>query len=105
MGLRKQRILLVFPEGERSMDGRLTRFKKGPAILSVELNAPIVPVGMRGTFEAWPRGGRLKANKVEIVIGDPIPPARFRDLQDPYGELNRAAKEAVARLVGQPVEE
>ncbi len=105
VGLRKQRILLVFPEGERSIDGRLTRFKKGPAILSVELNAPIVPVGMRGTFEAWPRGGRLKANKVEIVIGDPILPARFRDLQDPYGEINRAAKEAVARLVGQPVEE
>ena len=105
VGLRKQRILLVFPEGERSMDGRLTRFKKGPAILSVELSAPIVPVGMRGTFEAWPRGGRLKAHKVEIVIGDPIPPARFRDLQDPYGEINRVAKEAVAKLVGQPVEE
>ena len=104
VGLRKERILLVFPEGERSIDGRLTTFKKGPAILSVELDAPIVPIGIRGSFEAWPRGGRLKPHPVEMVIGDPIAPAEFKGRQDPYGEINRALKKAVAELVSQPVE-
>jgi long-chain acyl-CoA synthetase len=99
VGLRKKRILLVFPEGERSFDGGLTEFKKGSAILSIELNAPIVPVGLNGTFEAWPRGGRLKAHPVDIRIGDPIDPADFRDSDDPYTAINDALKTAVADLL------
>ncbi len=99
VGLWKKRILLVFPEGERSFDGQLTEFKKGAAILSVELDAPIVPVGIRGTFEAWPRSGNLKAHPVSIAIGRPLDPGQFSDAPDPYGKLNDALKEAVGRLV------
>jgi long-chain acyl-CoA synthetase len=99
VGLRKKRILLVFPEGERSFDGGLTEFKKGAAILSIELNAPLVPVGLNGTFEAWPRGGKLKAHPVDIRIGDPIHPERYRDAPDPYTAINDDLKAAVAGLL------
>jgi long-chain acyl-CoA synthetase len=102
IGLRKNRILLVFPEGERSFDGGLTQFKKGSAILSTELNAPIVPVGINGTYQAWPRGGKLKAHPVEIRIGDPIYPEKYRDRADPYSELNNDLKAAVAALLDSP---
>lgn len=99
VGLRKRRILLVFPEGERSIDGNLTEFKKGSAILSIELGAPLVPIGMRGTFEAWPRGGSLRPHPVEIVIGDPILPDAFTEAPDPYEAINDALREAVAGLL------
>ena len=99
VGLRRNRILLVFPEGERSIDGKLTQFKKGSAILSVELGVPIVPVGIRGTFEAWPRGGSLKAHPVEIEIGEPIDPKEITDASEPYGKLNDSLKDAVRSLV------
>ena len=99
VGLRRNRILLVFPEGERSFDGNLTEFKKGASILSVELNVPIVPVGIRGTFEAWPRGGSLRSHPVEIVIGDPIQPNGGGGSANPYRRLNDALKEAVAQLL------
>ena len=99
VGLRRRRILLVFPEGERSFHGNLTAFKKGSAILSTELNVPLVPIGIRGTFEAWPRGGSLRAHPVEIVIGDPIYPDAYRDSPDPHAAVNDALRHAVASLV------
>ena len=99
VGLRRNRILLVFPEGERSFDGNLTAFKKGASILSVELNVPIVPVGIRGTFEAWPRGGNLQAHPVEIAIGDPIHPNGSGEAGNSYRRVNDTLREAVAQLL------
>ena len=55
-GLRHGRVLVLFPEGERSPDGTPRTFKKGAAILSTHLGVPIVPVAIRGVFEMWPRG-------------------------------------------------
>ncbi len=98
VGLRKNRILLVFPEGERSIDGNLAEFKKGASILSVELSVPIVPVGISGTFEAWPRGGELHAHPVEIRIGDPIYPDGSEP-GDRYEVLNDTLKDAIGRLL------
>ena len=55
-GLRHGRILILYPEGERSIDGTPRTFKKGAAILSIHLQVPIVPVAIEGFHEAWPRG-------------------------------------------------
>ena len=58
-GLRHGRILILYPEGERSIDGTPRTFKKGAAILSIHLQVPIVPVAIEGFHDAWPRGQRL----------------------------------------------
>ncbi len=55
-GLRLGRVLVLFPEGERSIDGELKPFRKGASILAAELGVPIVPVAMDGLFPLWPRG-------------------------------------------------
>jgi long-chain acyl-CoA synthetase len=54
-GLAHDKVLMLFPEGERSIDGSVKRFKKGAPILSRYLNVPIVPVALKGAFEIWPR--------------------------------------------------
>jgi long-chain acyl-CoA synthetase len=54
--LRQGKILCVFPEGERSMDGRVRPFRKGVGILAKELRVPVLPAYIAGSFEAWPRG-------------------------------------------------
>ena len=57
-GLRDGRILVLFPEGERAIDGTVRNFKKGAAILGHHLPTPLVPVALTGVFEIWPRNRR-----------------------------------------------
>jgi long-chain acyl-CoA synthetase len=74
-GLRHGRVLILFPEGERSIDGPPKNFKKGAAILSIHMQVPIVPVAIEGFHDAWPRGKKFqKFAPLEIAFGDPIFP-------------------------------
>ncbi|TFG49409.1 MAG: 1-acyl-sn-glycerol-3-phosphate acyltransferase, partial [Gemmatimonadales bacterium] len=79
-GLSHGKVLLLFPEGERSIDGGVKRFKKGAPILAKQLGVPIVPVSLRGIFELWPRTRGINwrlvwpwsAHRVRIRIGPPV---------------------------------
>jgi long-chain acyl-CoA synthetase len=72
-GLRAGKILNIYPEGQRSFDGKLHQFKKGAAILATELNLPIVPVALDGPDRIWPRKSwRIRFAKVKITFGAPI---------------------------------
>jgi 1-acyl-sn-glycerol-3-phosphate acyltransferase len=67
--------LLLYPEGSRTVDGWLTAFKLGAAQLCAIKRVPAVPIALRGTFAAmprgqrWPRGGRPR---VTVRIGRPL---------------------------------
>ncbi len=65
--LREGKNLVVFPEGARSRDRKLLEFKPFFAILAKELNVPIVPVVLDGSFEALP-AGKLFPRPAKIVI-------------------------------------
>ena len=79
-GLREGKVLMIFPEGERSIDGQLKPFRKGTAILSAHLEAPVVPVALSGLYELWPRSRGIqwsallpwKSAPVRVTFGDPI---------------------------------
>lgn len=67
---------VVFAEGTRSRDGRLQPFKKGPFVLAIAAQAPVVPVFCADTFEKMPKGSlRPKPGTVSLRIGEPIPTA------------------------------
>ncbi len=74
-GLRRDMVLVIFPEGGRSIDGNLKEFRKGAGILAKHLGAPIVPVGLWGTYEMWRRGGKLTRHPVGVAMGEPLQPA------------------------------
>ena len=78
-GLRLGKVLVLFPEGERSIDGELKPFRKGAAVLGSQLNVPIVPVALDGLWQIWPRsrGFQWKAllpggSPVRLAFGEPI---------------------------------
>ena len=98
VGLKHGRVLLIFPEGTRSIDGHVAEFKKGAAIMAYELGVPIVPVGIRGTFEAWPRGGNFRFHAVEFHIGKPIDPSTFAQAADPYAAITEKLQSEVKML-------
>ncbi len=71
--LRHGRSLCVFPEGGRSSDNTLLEFKKGVGILAVEMGIPVVPVYIKGAFEALPREAAWpKFTKISVTFGTPI---------------------------------
>ncbi|HYB73757.1 MAG TPA: lysophospholipid acyltransferase family protein, partial [Candidatus Sulfotelmatobacter sp.] len=71
--LRQGKILCIFPEGSRSIDGTPQPFKRGAAILAKELEVPLVPARIRGSFEAWPRFGTLpRPHRLDVVFGKPV---------------------------------
>jgi len=53
--LQKQNAVMLYPEGERSWDGKLAPLKPGVSLLVRRAKCPIVPVGIAGAFDAWPR--------------------------------------------------
>jgi 1-acyl-sn-glycerol-3-phosphate acyltransferase len=57
--LQAGRAVIVFPEGERSNDGAMQQLKPGILLLIKRAQAPIVPVGIAGAMEAWPRWKRF----------------------------------------------
>jgi long-chain acyl-CoA synthetase len=69
--LRRNRILVWFPEGHRSPDGRLQPFKRGIGILLRELGVPVVPVHIEGTHRAMPPEARLPRRfpKMTVTFG------------------------------------
>jgi long-chain acyl-CoA synthetase len=98
-GLRSGHILCIFPEGGRSFDGELQSFKKGAAILSRELSVPIVPVGIQGTHQVWPRdSARIRPHKVKVHFGEPISPSQT-SAADPYQADTDRLRESIALLI------
>jgi len=65
---------VVFPEGTRSRDGRLQPFKKGPFVLAIAAQVPVIPVLCDGTYALMPRGSwSPRPGTVRLAIGRPIP--------------------------------
>jgi long-chain acyl-CoA synthetase len=98
-GLRQGRPLILYPEGERSIDGTPRIFKKGAAILSIHLRVPIVPIAIEGFYKAWPRNKPFQGfTPLKIVFGDPIiPPPESKASEAAYEELTAEVR---ARVVG-----
>jgi long-chain acyl-CoA synthetase len=100
-GLRLGKVLILFPEGERSIDGELKPFRKGAAILSAHLDAPIVPVAMDGLFPLWPRSRSFQSRhllpgsglRVPLEFGAPLTVDRGR-----YAEGTAALRAGVERM-------
>ncbi len=71
--LKHDRALCIFPEGERSIDGKLKEFKKGIGVIAKELDIPLVPVFIKGAFEAWSRTERFpRLHPIRIKFGNPV---------------------------------
>jgi long-chain acyl-CoA synthetase len=99
-GLRQGRPLILYPEGERSVDGTPRTFKKGAAILSIHLQVPIVPVAIEGFYKAWPRNKPFQGfTPLKMVFGNPIlPPPETQASEAAYEKLTTELKARVVEM-------
>src|SRR5712671_2472210 len=99
-GLRQGRVLVLYPEGERSDTGKPRVFRKGAAILSIHEQAPIVPVAIEGFYDAWPRHKKWpKLANLRLAFGKPIvPPPLSEASEAAYEKLTAELKERVVGM-------
>ncbi|HEX8816808.1 MAG TPA: AMP-binding protein [Terriglobales bacterium] len=99
-GLRHGKVLILYPEGERSIDGAPKNFKKGAAILSTHLQVPIVPVAIDGFEKVWPRTKPFQGSfPLRVKFGDPIYPPPAADASEvTYEQLTGELKSRVVTL-------
>jgi len=100
-GLRQGRVLILYPEGERSIDGTPRTFKKGAAILSIHRQVPIVPVAIDGFYEVWPRGKKFfqRISPLQMVFGKPIfPPPESQASEAAYEKLTAELKTRIVTM-------
>ena len=99
------RNLIIYPEGTRSLDGKMGRFKRGPAVVAVELGIPIVPACIEGSHRCWPKGkGFIRPGGVKVTIGEPVYPdsaavaASADSPSAPFDEYRRLIAEVETRV-------
>ncbi|WP_432563331.1 lysophospholipid acyltransferase family protein [Kineococcus sp. SYSU DK003] len=90
--------LVIFAEGGRSYTGEMRPFKKGAAYLALEAGVPVVPIALRGTFDAmppkqnWPSKGR---QPISVTFGEPL----YGRAGERAGDFTPRIEEAVAKLL------
>ncbi|PYT08110.1 MAG: hypothetical protein DMF60_05625 [Acidobacteria bacterium] len=96
-------ILMMFPEGTRSIDGRVGVFRRGIGWLLAGTSYPVVPCFLEGTFRAWPKGAPIPVPaRVQLAIGEPRTYERVE--QNDAGVLHICAdlRGAVVALAPEP---
>ena len=89
--------VLVFPEGTRSAEGKVARFRPGIGLLAKQSGAPVLPVALRGLGELKKRGrGWFRSGAIEVRVGEPI---RFSATESEAGIAARL-QAAVEGLLG-----
>ena len=100
--LRRGELVLIFPEGTRTHDGRIGDLKPGFCAVASRGDVPLIPVGIAGADRVWPRGKALpRLGKVSIVTGIPIDPEQFRAWDDEQlvAELDRRIRDCHRRAL------
>ncbi|GAA0915580.1 hypothetical protein GCM10009560_10070 [Nonomuraea longicatena] len=95
--LEQGRVLVVYPEGTRSRDGRVAEFRTGAARLAEAADVPIVPVLLRGTGQVLPVHGRLRRARVRVRFFAPVQDLRAAHtlLTAPHPPLDPTPETAV----------
>lgn len=96
--LRNGMSIVVFPEGTRTLDGKMSAFKKGAFKLAMDFKLPIVPLTIDGSFNILPRTSivNIKYGKIILTIHKPIYPSKgAEDMDSAMKETYNAIQSAL----------
>ncbi len=105
-GLEQGRIVCLYPEGERTWDGRLQPLRRGAVGLALRSGVPVIPVGIEGMFDVWPRWSSRPRllRTVHLRFGEPIHFGVHRGRwarQQAHAEAEERIRTALLRLSGE----
>jgi 1-acyl-sn-glycerol-3-phosphate acyltransferase len=79
--LAEGKVMILFPEGTRTRDGKLQPAKPGVGFMACKTQVPVLPARIFGSFEAFGKGMKVPrlGTPVSVVFGRPLPPAHYDD--------------------------
>jgi 1-acyl-sn-glycerol-3-phosphate acyltransferase len=81
--LKAGELVLIFPEGTRTRDGEVAPLKPGFIAVARRSRVPLIPVGLDGAYQAWPRTAKFpRTGRVAVVIGEPIAAEQVAAMSD-----------------------
>lgn len=81
--LKRGESVVMFPEGTRSVDGEFKPLKLGFCALARRSKSSLMPVGIEGAYQAYPRGQSLpRPGRIHVVFGHPIPFEEYESMSD-----------------------
>ena len=97
------KVVVIFPEGGRSLDGRLRHPKSGLGMIVAQTGCQVVPAYLKGTFDVLPAGAkRPRFHPVSVSFGSPLSFSReaHTETKQFYQEVSRVVMERIAALGG-----
>jgi 1-acyl-sn-glycerol-3-phosphate acyltransferase len=95
--LQAEEAVMIFPEGGRSADGRLGRFKPGAFRMACSLGVPLLPVTIAGAHESWPPGRALpRPGRVTVTYHPVVSPPPTADVKATARDVAVRVREIVA---------
>jgi 1-acyl-sn-glycerol-3-phosphate acyltransferase len=85
---------VIFPEGTRSLDGNIQPARPGIGMIIAKTLVPVVPMRIFGSFQAWPKGGKIAPHPVTVVVAKPI-----RFTQEDLSGNNRETYQKISERV------
>jgi 1-acyl-sn-glycerol-3-phosphate acyltransferase len=101
--IRAGKVVVIFPEGSRTHDGRLRPPKAGMGMIVAQTGCPVVPAYLKGTFDVLPTGAkRPRFHPVSVSFGPPLSFTQQTDTESKqfYQEVSRVVMERIAALGG-----
>ena len=93
-------ILILYPEGTRSLDGRMGTFKSGAGLFATELGVPLVPAYVEGTHHVLPKGRSIPhPGHVRVRFGEVLSPASLSSSPGLLRDQRRSVVEQLERSV------
>jgi 1-acyl-sn-glycerol-3-phosphate acyltransferase len=105
--LKQGHALLVFPEGARTLSGKVEPFETGTMLIIKRAKPMVMPVALDGAYDVWKRGSKLKLRgQVGVMFGKPIPAEQIIEMGTGRGlaflrdEVNKLRNDLAGKLDG-----
>jgi 1-acyl-sn-glycerol-3-phosphate acyltransferase len=103
--LKKGEVIVIYPEGTRTLTGKIQEGKTGVARLALWSGVPVIPLGIKGTFEILPKGKTIpKFKKATLKFGKPLYFDKYYDkplTRRLLRSITRTLMKQIAKLAGQ----
>ncbi len=102
--IKQGKVVVIFPEGGRTQDGKLREAKPGLGMIVAQTGCPVVPAYLKGTYQVLPTGSKkLRFHPVTVSFGEPLifaPPHQEGETKRFYQHVSRTVMERIAALGG-----